>query len=403
MYDENIIIYISVFSKMEYIINQVFRDYHNSMFIDIDLMKYSIIKAVLTYRPQNVIKAIYEDPKVLVQELRNFFIDRIQKNRANLELKSRENTAFEQILILLNEIKPILCLDWLYNASFTGFSKFLNEIQVQDYSLVIDKEGDSQCTVEAARLEGIQNLSEGDSKYYVGIRMADMLIGLISRIMQSLSKDLVGNYTSDEIKKTLLQAGWFVLNDKQLNLYKRLHKIICLDNKYWYKTYAGIYSDDLVAFISLLQFMNHFENADMIRNGGVDMQPEYYNAFTLDALQRRYNVTSHKLKMEPITNDSLDYFYNQRGAKVYKDDLRQPRLTLKEGQNKIMVLSVGFSQKGTPTVTINENETTVCYRLPNEYSEWAMTVVGMADMGEVLFPAEVIFTKEHEKYYADIL
>lgn len=44
-FNQNTVTYISIFSKVEYLIQQVFRDYHNSFFVDIDCMKYSIIKA----------------------------------------------------------------------------------------------------------------------------------------------------------------------------------------------------------------------------------------------------------------------------------------------------------------------------------------------------------------------
>ena len=47
-----------------------------------------------------------------------------------------------------------------------------------------------------------------------------------------------------------------------------------MNNDYWYKSYAGLYSDDLVAFVALLQFMNHFEDEEYIRQE-LKMQPEY--------------------------------------------------------------------------------------------------------------------------------
>ena len=66
LFDEKIIIYFSVFSKIEYVISQLFVNYHSSMFVDVDYMKYSIIKAINVYRPQNVIEAIYKEPQILV-------------------------------------------------------------------------------------------------------------------------------------------------------------------------------------------------------------------------------------------------------------------------------------------------------------------------------------------------
>ena len=52
-------------------------------------------------------------------------------------------------------------------------------------------------------------------------------------------------------------------------------------------------------------------------------------------------------------------------------------------------LSIGFGNTGTPMVTIENGRETVCYKLPYEYSEWAMTVVGCVNMGEKLVPGEV--------------
>ena len=200
-----------------------------------------------------------------------------------------------------------------------------------------------------------------------------------------------------------MDSGWFALNQRQLDLYKKLYRVICENNDYWYKSFSGIYSDDLVAFVALLQFMNHFSDADEIRNSNIEMQPEYYNAFVCESLKERYKIMRNKLPIDPIVEDGKDYFYNQRGAKVYKDINKQPMLLLHSGQNEFYVLSVGFSQNRTPLVTISENDKPICYRLPNEYSDWTMTVAGVSSMGERLFPSKVLFSLIGGRYLVDIL
>lgn len=391
LFDEKIIIYFSVFSKIEYVISQLFVNYHNSMFVDVDYMKYSIIKAINVYRPQNVIEAIYKEPQIFVKELQSFLEDRIIKNQTNSILKEHENQAFEEILLLLDDTEVPERLGWAYFAPFDGFKKLLTEMNIVNYKLVIDREGEEANTLNSAIYVGLQNVTEEDSKEYVGLRMADMLAGLISRLMQSLKISLTGDYKDGKIKKTLLDSGWFALNQKQLDLYKKLYQVICENNDYWYKSYAGIYSDDLVAFVSLLQFMNHFSDAEEIRSSKIEMQPEYYNAFVCERLNECYKIMGNKLPIDPIVNDDKDYFYNQRDAKVYKDINKQPLLPLHSGQNEFYVLSVGFSRNGTPLVTISENEKPRCYRLPDEYGDWAMTVVGFTNRGERLFPSKVLF------------
>lgn len=401
LYNENIIIYFSVTSKIEYVIHQIFMNYHSNMFMDIDSMKYSIIKAINVYRPVKVLEAIYKEPQVFVNELRDFLKKQINKNQANIVLKEYENQAFEQILMILDDTEAPKSLDWTYLSSFNGFSKLLREMKVVDYRLIIDREGGESKTLHSAKLVGLKNVTEGDSKAYVGIRMADMLAGLISKLLQSLNVALRGDYKGCEIRKKLLTSDWFDLNQRQLNLYKKLYQVICVNNDYWYKSYAGLYFDDLVAFVTLLQFMNNFRGVYDIRKK-FDMQSEYYNAFVCDRIQERYQLIHNKLPIEPIDKNYEDY-YNQRGAKIYKNPERQTMLPLDEGQNRYNVLSVGLVPNGIPLVTVLENAKPVCYRLPGDYSEWAMMVIGLANMGERLFPQEVIFSLIGGKYYVDIL
>ena len=149
--------------------------------------------------------------------------------------------------------------------------------------------------------------------------------------------------------------------------------------------------------------MNHFSDADEIRNKKIEMQPEYYNAFVCENLNEHYEIMRNKLPINPILEGDKNYFYNQRGAIVYKDISNQTMLPLYSGQNEFYVLSVGFLQNGAPLITIAENDKPICYRLPEDYGEWVMSVVEMANMGERLFPAKVVFSLIDGRYLADIL
>lgn len=65
--------YFSVASKIEYLVFQLFIGYQNNFIIDADAVKYSITKALVVYRPQNIIKSIYDDnSKEFVEELKSF-------------------------------------------------------------------------------------------------------------------------------------------------------------------------------------------------------------------------------------------------------------------------------------------------------------------------------------------
>ena len=70
---------------------------------------------------------------------------------------------------------------------------------------------------------------------------------------------------------------------------------------------------------------------------------------------------------------------------------------------KYKILSVGWHKAGVPIATISENKKITSYVLPDSLNEWAEMVIGWANMGMNLFPADVIFSEKGGKYYAEIL
>lgn len=403
--DEDFYIYFFVASKIEYIVLQLFKDYHNNFIVDMDAMRYSIVKTILTYRPEEVIRNIYNTPDKFVDSLIDFFVARIELNRKNIVLKKAENEAFENILLVLRDVEPPIALNWDYHMPFVGFDNYLKSNRIVDYSLVIDKEGkenEDSKTLCAAVDVGLKNCTETNSKKHFGLRIADMLAGIAGKMMKSLYYSLHNEYNNANVSKNLLDKKWFRLSAPQLQLYKKLYHIFLEINNDWYKIYAGNYSDDFVCFLGLLDYMNHFKSADEIKQD-FDMHPEYCNSCMCSRLKEHFKQMQNKLPIEPVVPETDDYFRNNRGAKVYFDIKKQPILKLNEGQNRFYVLSVGTSKEGVPLVTIVGEPENKCYRLPNQLSEWAITAAGMAMMGAKMFPSEVIFTKIKGNYYADIL
>ena len=406
IFDESTKLYFSVASKIEYLVLQLFIGYQNSFIIDADAVKYSITKALVAYRPQNVIKSIYDNPEEFVGELKRFFRERIECNRSNMKLKEQENTAFKNILYILDDISAIPELQWDYRMPFNGFEKYLQEERIKNYALVLDKEGEQKeasRTMKAACEMRLHNVTEENSQDSCGLRMADMIAGIISKLLKALCDELHYNSIADGTEKKLLNTKWFQLNEAQLNLYKKLYKIICEWDNAWYKSYAGIYSDDLVCFIGLLGYMAHFENTEQIINEKFEMQSEYFNGYICQQLSDYFNRRKNKLPIDFIDKNDEDYFLNRGGAKVYYDITKQPILQIVEGSQTEMVLSVGIDKSGILLITISNENNPICYRLPEELRDWAYTVIGMANMGENLFPSQVVFTKKKNRYFADIL
>lgn len=405
LFDEDIHIYFSVVSKIEYLVMQLFRSYRNGFFIDADLMKYSITKALVMYRPKEIVECLYKSPEEFLVQLKKFFRDRIECNKRNPELKQAETSAFEEILIVLDDISDSPELDWDYHMSFDGFKKYLEEKGIQDYLLVIDKEGkedEESKTLKAAREIGLNKSEEAGSTEYPGLRIADMMAGIITKLLKGLCDALRYQSLDESTNKKILDISWFRLSEAQLELYKKLYRIICEWQPAWYKSYSGIYSDDLIVFNALLNYMNHFDSVEQIR-ADIDMQGEFFNAFACEQLARYFDQRRCKLPIEPVIPFDEETYLNQRGGKVYFDSRKQPALPLHEGSQTFVVLSVGVDQNLTPTVTILNDGDPVCFCLPEELSEWASSVVGMAIMGIKLFPAKVAFSYINGRYFADVL
>ena len=284
---EKVSLYFCVMSKFEYVVHQLLIDYHSSWAFNANAMKYSIIKILNVYKPQNAIDCIYNHPERLIETLEAFFFQKIEENKANLPLKERENKAMEDALVMLEDISPISTLQWEYRLPFHGFQLYLIEKGIKKYSLVIDKEGENHNTYNAAVSEGIENVTEEDSKAFWGIRMADMMAGLIGKLMKSLCGALTP-LPSNGIHKTILSPAWFALTEEQLKLYKQLHRVINIHDHCWYKAYAGIYSDDLVSFVELLNYIDRFANADEMKND-YKMHGEYFNGCVIKQLEKRYS------------------------------------------------------------------------------------------------------------------
>lgn len=399
LFSDDVYIYFSVQSKIEFILMQLLSTYRNSLFIDVDAMRYSLVKAIHTYKPHDVIDAMYNRPHELVDEIRKFLIERINKNKSNFALKKRENEAFEEALMILEELEPVSTFEWDYHMPFDGFDRFLTENGIENYFLAIDKEGSEHKTLKAALDIGHINSEEKDSRDSFGIRMTDFLAGIIAKFMKSLSAALISDYI--ELKKVVLNKEWFVLDDYKRKIYHKLYRVLLEINDSWYKSYTSTYSDDLISFISFLEYVENVPPEEMQLD--IEMQGEYFNGFACRALEQYYCRMHNKLTFEPVKLINNEFFINKCGAKVYIDARKQPGLEIENGMRECEVFNVGFDNSRRPTVTVREDGEYRCYRIPEELSDWAFTMVTLKNQGLEMLPAKVRFSLYEGKWYANIL
>lgn len=252
---------------------------------------YSIVKTINLYRPEEVILSVYsENVDLFTDKLCDFYNKQIFRDLNNIKLKSREiqmYTTLRNILPYL-KISRVKTIDWSYTGSFVGFKQMLNHMKIRDYHLYIDREGRTSNTLKSALSTGLTNVEEQDSKECLGIRVADMLAGLVSKLMKPLHLSLSLDNADKTPKKRLLEKDWFILDERRLNLYKKLHAIISRGRNPVSNCFTGIYRDDVVAFETLLWFLNEFESADDIKEYDYLMMPEYFNSHVIESLKRQF-------------------------------------------------------------------------------------------------------------------
>lgn len=398
LFDEKIKVYFSVNSKIEYIIDQLFEDYENHFFQDADALRYSLVKSLVVYQPKEVIRGIYQETDQLVEIIKEFYKARIEENKKNPRLKEAETAAYQQALILLDTVNSDFRIEWDYYFSFAGFKKFLEAENISTYTLTLDREGEEQNTKHAATDLELTRVEESDSKECVGIRMADMFAGILSKLLKCIREDHKYKNSDDALNKKLFSEQWFNINNRQLAVYKKLDKILKKSN-----TSYGVYRDDILSLEAVVSYFSSFETVDEIKQISVIDNKEFLNIKCVESLQNYYGYLYNKIPLEFIEDTSLDYFIDKRGVKTYYDANKQPLLNIKQGSHKYKVLNVGRSALGIPTVDIEENGKVSCYRLPVELSDWVLTNLGFAQSGEKLFPSEVVFSKNGQEYGVDFV
>lgn len=399
--NNDIKIFISVQNKIEFIIDQLLKDYHNDVFLDADLFRYTVTKIINVYYPKNVINSIYSDAESFTNELKKFCNTLLEHNK-NLEHKEEENNAIMQLLDILDKASKDLKINWEYNFAFSGFSNFIIEHNCDVEILYIDKEGIGN-TLAAAKKSGFENSIEVDSNDNFGIRIADFVAGTISRFIINITKQT--RYTSiDDAKNIkLLDEQWFNLSKDMFECYKTLKKAIVGTHISFYKYTNSLYTDHFLYFISLLNYIDKFDDFQSFIKDKTIYHSFELNNVALKNLYEKFDSMRSKLKLQPVNTGNIEFYINGKGAICYFDYNRHEYLLIKNGSTKYHVLSVGlFGKFEKACVTIRTESGPVLYLLPDQLLPWAFDMVALANAGMDLFPSDVIFTFVKGKYYVDL-
>lgn len=399
--NHDLLLYICVFNKVEYIIIQLLNSYKNSLLVDADSLKYSIVKLVSLYRPQNVYESVYRNDDSFISELKEF-LNEIKNQNQKEQKRKMETSAIDQALTLLEDSSADFSIDWNYKIAFLGFKNYLNETNINDYRLIIDKEGEGK-TLKSAKSEGLKNCQEDDSVNNEGLRITDYVVGIVSSFLKSIQNSFESGATKETEKLLLLKKTWFRIKQEHLDIYKKLKELIIDQHKKWYKTYCGNYSDNFLYLICILNYFDSFDDIEQYNKRTVEQHQINLNSLAVQTLNDRFELMKNKLPIEAPKIDEEGAYYNQKGAKCYINYRKHKILCINNQSTKYTVLSVGFFGKTEKAcITILDNNTPTCYLLPDELMEWALSVVAIANYGVNLFPSIVEFGIIQGHFYAEI-
>ena len=391
--DEQTLLHYSFTSKAEYLVRQLFASPQNFQFLDSESAIYSITKALVQYRPDSVLKSLNKRPEDYFDAIRSFLIERIKTDRLNEELKSSEIESLSVALNTTRTTDPPRTTKWDYTMPLEGFSAYLEERGIDSYILTIDQE---ELTANTAIAMGFHSVREEDSKHCFGIRIADMISGIICKLMKAISNNLKYTDEKSTIEKRLLDERWFIIDERRLALYKSLRRVLKENDRSCFKAYAGSHSDDLVLLISLLDHFNEYESAkDLSKHQG--KHGDLFNTLACQELCEHFNKMGWQcaplFSREEITSNPI-----RNNSSLPQEPPILPT------SSQPMVYQVLYttidSALGIPLIATKERSGAFFYKLPVELTGWAKSLASAKDL---LLPSMVQFQIVDGICRADIL
>ena len=304
--DKNFILHVNILSKVELLV----RNLYPSALLDKTIIPnkqfyYSLTKYIITYNNVELIKKLFEAiERKNIQIITEEFIRQINitiETIKNIKRKSAEVPALYELNIVLDSIDESTTienkLDFVYNQNFEGLKLMMNErgVNVNKIDLIIDRE---QKTYESALSYNFNRVEEKDSKYQIFLRMVDHLCGFIGKMIYALHNDK--QFKEDKVisieklkdndieRKHLISKEWFILNEKQFKLYKKITKALVINQCYYWSTMTWTYCDEKVMFYSLLNYINQYKTYEEFIAVNTELHTEYYNGYVCSKLLEQY-------------------------------------------------------------------------------------------------------------------
>lgn len=234
------------------------------------IFKYSLVKYLRNEASSTVIHSIFDENKSnqeiifeIQHDLQNFIAKHKSINRMKLQVQN-----YKELLFIIKSAKHLISnpssnfnevtFNWekvSYNLDLwiTEMSE-RESIQTQSIELILD-DGIPDQPFDHLIFKNI--LKNQDSSDHVGLRICDVLVVLIGKMISQLSKDVQYDKNNPEIRK-LLPTDWFTLEKEQFELIKKMDSYLFPEESV-YCLISDTYFDNSILLESYFKYISAYK------------------------------------------------------------------------------------------------------------------------------------------------
>lgn len=244
---------LCIFNKFEYLINQT-------------LIKcgvpvkypalYSFTKLLTLYRPLNVINGFYKTNSEFIKEVVKF-IQRKNEITKDIIARNLENEICNELIEVVNVCETEnIKIEWPYQLCFRNLKRYSEKEKICIEELIIDSEnGEKGSTLEAAKKVFGEKSFDANSKNEFGIRLVDILIGVISKFVISIQKSMTYENLENAKELKYVCTNRYLQTSSKHKLVKLFSRLLERKNNE-YKIFGSFYVDSYIAFNTYVDFIS---------------------------------------------------------------------------------------------------------------------------------------------------
>lgn len=235
------------------------------------LLKYSLVKYLEIEASASVILSIFDSNKSnkeVLTEIQKDLEAFIEKNK-NINRMRGQILEYKKLIQIIKTNKHLISTSSFEEVSF-DWEKFSFDIdlwmtemsldtkfQIQSTELILDEGIPLQ---PFAKFDFLSVKEEEDSVNHVGLRISDVLIVFMGKMISKLANDVRYDKNKPDERK-LLSKYWFALDEVQFKLLKKMKDYFFPDNSI-YCFVVDVYFDDAALLQTYFEYVSTYESFD---------------------------------------------------------------------------------------------------------------------------------------------